>query len=71
MFFGRQVIGTNNENPTSYTVTNGTLTSAVFPNLGSPGNNHQYAIVDQIYRPARIRKRRSTTSMPNTARPIA
>jgi len=51
MFFGRKVIGTNNENPTSYTVTNGTLTSAVFPNLGSPGNNHQYAIVDEIFRP--------------------
>ena len=30
---------------------NGTITSAVFPNLGSPGNNHQYAIVDNIYRP--------------------
>ena len=51
MFFGSRVIGTNNENPTSYTVTNGTLTSAVFPNLGSPGNNHQYAIVDEILRP--------------------
>ncbi len=51
MFFGSRVIGTNNENPTSYTVNNGTLTSAVFPNLGSPGNNHQYAIVDEIYRP--------------------
>jgi iron complex outermembrane receptor protein len=51
MFFGRRVIGDNNENPTSYTVTNGTLTSAVFPNLGSPGNNHQYAIVDEIFRP--------------------
>jgi iron complex outermembrane recepter protein len=51
MFFGSRVIGTNNEIPSSYTVTNGTLTSAVFPNLGSPGNNHQYAVVDQIYRP--------------------
>ena len=51
MFFGSRVIGTNNENPTSYAVNNGTLTSAVFPNLGSPGNNHQYAVVDEIYRP--------------------
>ena len=52
MFFGNKVFGpTSTENPTSYTVTNGTLTSAVFPNLGSPGNNHQYAIVDEIYRP--------------------
>jgi iron complex outermembrane recepter protein len=52
MFWGSHVInGGAGEMPTSYTVTNGTLTSAVFPNLGSPGNNHQYAIVDQIYRP--------------------
>jgi iron complex outermembrane receptor protein len=52
MFWGSHVInGGAGEMPTSYTVNNGTLTSAVFPNLGSPGNNHQYAIVDQIYRP--------------------
>ncbi len=52
MFWGAHVInGGEGEMPTSYTVTNGTLTSAVFPNLGSPGNNHQYAIVDEIYRP--------------------
>jgi iron complex outermembrane receptor protein len=52
MFWGSHVInGGNGEMPTSYTVTNGTLTAAVFPNLGSPGNNHQYAIVDEIYRP--------------------
>ncbi len=52
MFWGSHVIdGGNGEMPTSYKVTNGTLTSAVFPNLGSPGNNHQYAIVDEIYRP--------------------
>ena len=48
---GRRVIGTDNRMPTSYTVTNGTLTSAVFPNVGAPGANAQYAIVDQIYRP--------------------
>jgi iron complex outermembrane recepter protein len=52
MFWGAHVINQGNgETPTSYTVNNGTLTSAVFPNLGSPGNNHQYAIVDQILRP--------------------
>jgi iron complex outermembrane recepter protein len=51
MFFGSRVIGTNNEVPTSYTVTNNTLTSAVFPNLGVPGSNHQYAVVDNIFRP--------------------
>ena len=52
MFWGAHVINQGNgEMPTSFTVNNGTLTSAVFPNLGSPGNNHQYAIVDQILRP--------------------
>ena len=51
MFWGSRVIGTDNRIPTSYTVTNGTLTSAVFPNAGTPGANAQYAIVDQIYRP--------------------
>jgi iron complex outermembrane receptor protein len=52
MFWGSHVFnGGNGEMPTSYTVSNGTVTSAVFPNLGSPGNNHQYAIVDNIFRP--------------------
>ena len=52
MFWGAHVInGGAGEMPTSYTVSNGTLTSAVFPNLGSAGNNHQYAIVDNIFRP--------------------
>jgi iron complex outermembrane receptor protein len=52
MFFGSHVFnGGAGETPTSYTLQNGTITSAVFPNLGSPGNNHQYAIVDEIYRP--------------------
>jgi iron complex outermembrane receptor protein len=52
MFWGSHVInGGAGETPTSYTVSQGTLTSAVFPNLGSVGNNHQYAIVDEIYRP--------------------
>ncbi|HET8875264.1 MAG TPA: TonB-dependent receptor, partial [Casimicrobiaceae bacterium] len=50
MFFGSHVFPSG-EIPSSYTLTNGTITSAVFPNLGSPGNNHQYAIVDQILRP--------------------
>jgi len=52
MFWGSHVInGGNGQLPTSFTVQNGTLTSAVFPNLGTPGNNAQYAIVDQILRP--------------------
>jgi len=52
MFWGAHVINQGaGEMPTSYTVTNGTLTSAVFPNLGTPGNKHQYAIVDEILRP--------------------
>ena len=52
MFWGSHVFnGGAGEIPTAYTLTNGTITSAVFPNLGSPGNNHQYAIVDQILRP--------------------
>ena len=51
MFWGSRVIGGDNRIPSSYTVTNGTLTSAVFPNVGAPGANAQYAIVDEIYRP--------------------
>src|SRR6185437_9536626 len=51
MFWGSRVIGTDNRMPSSYTVQNGTLVAANFPNVGSPGNNAQYAIVDQIYRP--------------------
>jgi iron complex outermembrane receptor protein len=52
MFWGSHVInGGAGEMPTSYTVTNGTLTSAVFPNLGTADAKHQYAIVDEIYRP--------------------
>lgn len=52
MFWGQRVFDNGNgQIPSSYTVTNGTVTSAVFPNLGTPGNNRQYAIVDQIYRP--------------------
>lgn len=51
MFWGSRVIGTDNRLPSSYTVQNGTLVAANFPNVGSPGSNAQYAIVDQIYRP--------------------
>jgi iron complex outermembrane receptor protein len=47
MLWPSRIIGTRAEAPTTYTVTNGTLTSAIWPNV--PGN--QYAIVDQIYRP--------------------
>jgi iron complex outermembrane receptor protein len=50
MMWGSHIIGTN-QVPTSYTVNNGTLTAATWPNAGTPGNNAQYAIVDQIYRP--------------------
>ena len=56
MFWGSRVIGTDNRVPTTYTVTNGTLTSATWPNAGSPGNNAQYAIVDQILRPGAYAK---------------
>ena len=51
MFWGSRVIGTDNRVPTAYTVNGGTLTSATWPNAGSPGSNAQYAIVDQILRP--------------------
>jgi iron complex outermembrane receptor protein len=51
MFWGSRVIGGDNRIPTSYTVRNGTLVSAVFPNAGMPGSNAQYAIVDNIFRP--------------------
>jgi iron complex outermembrane receptor protein len=51
MFWGSRVIGTDNRMPSSYTVQNGTLVAASFPNVGMPGSNAQYAIVDQIYRP--------------------
>jgi iron complex outermembrane receptor protein len=51
MFWGSRVIGGDNRIPTSYTVRNGTLVAANFPNAGVPGANAQYAIVDQIYRP--------------------
>ena len=51
MFWGSRVIGGDNRVPSSYTVRNGTLVAATFPNAGAPGANAQYAIVDEIYRP--------------------
>jgi iron complex outermembrane receptor protein len=51
MFWGSRVIGTDNRIPSAYTVRNGTLVAATFPNAGAPGANAQYAIVDEIYRP--------------------
>jgi iron complex outermembrane receptor protein len=53
MFWGAQVIGNDNRVPNSYTVTNGTLTSATWTNVGSGtgANGARYAIVDEIYRP--------------------
>ena len=50
MMWGTRIIG-DNRIPTSYTVSNGTLVAATWPNVGSAGNNAQYAIVDEIYRP--------------------
>ncbi|HUP28613.1 MAG TPA: TonB-dependent receptor [Usitatibacter sp.] len=50
MFWGSHVIG-GDFMPSSYTVANGTLVAATFPNTGTPGHNMQYAIVDDIYRP--------------------
>jgi iron complex outermembrane receptor protein len=51
MFWGTNTIGNQNYNPSSYTVHNGTLVAATWPNIGTPGHNAQYAIVDQILRP--------------------
>jgi iron complex outermembrane receptor protein len=51
MFWGSHVIGGDNRVPATYTVRNGTLVQADFPNAGAPGSNVQYAVVDQIYRP--------------------
>jgi iron complex outermembrane receptor protein len=52
MFWGSHVINDGaGQIPSAYTVNNGTLTSAVFPNLGTAAKPSQYAIVDQIYRP--------------------
>jgi iron complex outermembrane recepter protein len=51
MFWGSRVIGGDNRIPSSYTVQNNTLVAAVFPNVGTPGNNAVYAVVDNIYRP--------------------
>ena len=51
MMWGSRIIGTDNRVPDAYTVNNGTLTSATWNNVGSAGNNAQYAIVDNIYRP--------------------
>ena len=51
MFWGSRVIGGDNRIPSSYTVRNGTLVQATFPNVGAPGSNAQYAVVDNIYRP--------------------
>ena len=51
MFWGSRVIGGDNRVPSSYTVSNGTLVAANFPNAGTSGSPAQYAIVDEIYRP--------------------
>ena len=50
MMWGSHIIGANLI-PSSYTVRNGTLTSAVWPNIGTSAAPAQYAIVDQIFRP--------------------
>jgi iron complex outermembrane receptor protein len=52
MFWGQRVFdGGNGQIPSTYTVQNGTVVAATFPNQGAPGANRQYAIVDDIYRP--------------------
>ena len=51
MFWGSSVIGNNNRIPTAYTVRNGTLVAATWPNVGTVAAPAQYAIVDEIYRP--------------------
>ena len=51
MMWGSTIIGANRI-PTSYRVENNTLVAATWANAGTPGNNAQYAIVDEIYRPA-------------------
>jgi iron complex outermembrane receptor protein len=51
MMWGSRIIGTDNRIPTSYRVENNTLVAATWANAGTPGNNAQYAIVDEIYRP--------------------
>ena len=50
MFWGSHVFGANTI-PSSYTVRNGTVVAANFPNAGTPASPVQYAIVDEIYRP--------------------
>ena len=47
MLWPSHILGSATEAPTTYTVNNGTLTSAIWPVIAG----HQYAIVDQIYRP--------------------
>lgn len=56
MFWGSKVIGSDNRVPTSYTVSNGTLTSATWNNVGTAAAPAQYAIVDEIYRPGTYSK---------------
>ena len=56
MYWGSTVVGRDARMPTSYTVRNNTLVQAVFPNVGAPGANAQYAIVDEIYRPGAFSK---------------
>jgi iron complex outermembrane receptor protein len=51
LIFPTFFIGRDTRTPSSFTVQNGTLTSAVFPNVGTAANPAQYAIVDNIYRP--------------------
>ena len=51
MFWGSHVIGGDNRIPTTYTVRNGTLVAATWPNAGTAASPAQYAIVDNIYRP--------------------
>jgi iron complex outermembrane receptor protein len=51
MFWGTKVIGDEHRLPSSYTIRNGTLVAATFPNIGTATNPVRYAVVDDIYRP--------------------
>ena len=51
MMWGTALFARDNRIPSSYTLRNGTIVAANFPNIGGPGNNVAYGVVDDIYRP--------------------
>ena len=50
MFWGSRIVN-EGRIPSSYTVRNGTLVSATWPNVGTSADHAVYAVVDDIYRP--------------------